>query len=204
MTNKKLKPRNIQHGMMKRDIVNANGKVLLTAMCALHHMGVGVKTLVDLFLEYAEGTVKQWRQNFDDDVFDKKFAQELERINITEKQLEPIVSKILGKLPVGSVYATFTTELAMFCMHINRYLGYGKVRLQRMIDTMSNYNGDCLAEMEKIGITFKGFDEYIFTEKEERKQKMHRDELLHLERGREALRAIQEERNKSNDTERVS
>jgi hypothetical protein len=69
---------------------------------------------------------------------------------------------------------------------------------------MSNYNGDCLAEMEKIGITFKGFDEYIFTEKEERKQKMHRDELIHLERGREALRAIQEERNKTNDTERVS
>ncbi len=195
MTNKKLKPSNIQYGMMKRDVVNANGKVLLTAMCALHKMGVGAKTLVDMFDSYAHGTVKQWRQNFDDDVFDKRFAKELARIHITEKQLEPIVSKIIGKFPVGSVYATFTTELAMFCTHINRYLGYGKIRLQRMIDTMSNYNGDCLAEMEKIGITFKGFDEYIFTEKEERKQKMHRDELLHLERGREALRALQEDRN---------
>lgn len=123
MTNKKLKPRNLQYGMMKRDVVNANGKVLLTAMCCLRRMGVGVKTLVDMFECYAHGTVKQWRQNFDDDVFDVKFARELERIHISEKQLVPITSKIIGKLPAGAKQATFTTELAMFCTHINRYLG---------------------------------------------------------------------------------
>lgn len=204
MTNKKLKPGNIQYGMMKRDVVNANGKVLLTAMCALHKMGIGAKTLVDMFDCYARGTVKQWRQNFDDDVFDKRFARELERIHITEKQLEPIVSKIIGKFPVGSVYATFTTELAMFCTHTNRYLGYGKIRLQRMLDAMTEYNGDYLKELEGMGITFKGFDEYIFTEKEKPRRKIYHDELQHLARGREALRAIQEERNKTNDTERVS
>lgn len=123
MTNKKLKPRNIQYGMMKRDVVNANGKVLLTAMCALHHMGVGAKTLVDMFLEYAEGTVKQWRQNFDDDVFDKKFAQELDRINITEQQLEPIVLKILGKLPVGSAKKNIH-DRAGYVLHARKPLSW--------------------------------------------------------------------------------
>ena len=83
----------------------------------------------------------------------------------------------------------------MFCTHINRYLGYGKIRLERMLDAMAKYDGDYLKELEEVGITFKGFDEYIFTEKEERRQKIHHDELQHLARGREALRTLQEDRN---------
>lgn len=200
MTNKKLKSSNIQYGMMKRDIVNANGKVIITAMCALHSMGVSAKSLVEMFNDYAYGTVKQWRKNFDDDVFDKRFAKELERIHISLSQLSPVVSKIIGKLPVGSTMKSFTVELAMFCSHVNRYLGYGKIRLNRMLDKMIEYNGDQEAELEKIGITFKGFDEYIFTEKSERKQKTSSEELNHLVRGREALRMLQEERNTLNDS----
>lgn len=45
MTNKKLKPRNLQAGIIKREVVNANGRVILTGMCALHSMGIGAKSL---------------------------------------------------------------------------------------------------------------------------------------------------------------
>lgn len=204
MTNNKLKPHNIQYGIMKRDVVNANGKVLLTAMCCLRKMGISVKSLVEMFNAYAYGTVKQWRQNFDDDVFDKKFAKELERIHISENELTPIVMKIIGKLPVGSTTKTFTTELAMFCTHINRYFGYGKTRLMRMLTLMTEYNGDCLEELKEAGITFTGFDEYIFTEKEERKTRASKEELYRLAMGREALRTIQEERNGENDLQSKS
>lgn len=199
MTNKKLKPRNLQAGIIKREVVNANGRVILTAMCALHSMGIGAKSLVEMFHDYANSTVKQWRQNFDDGVFTAKFAKELDRIHITETELVPVIRKIIGKLPACSTTSTFTAELAMFCVHINRYYGYGKVRLQRMLNLMFEYDADCVKEIEKIGITFKGFDEYIFTEKETRKQKISNDELKRLAIGREAFRAVQEER-KINDS----
>lgn len=68
-----------------------------------------------------------------------------------------------------------------------------------MLNLMLEYDADCVKEIEKIGITFKGFDEYIFTEKETRKQKISNDELKHLAIGREAFRAVQEER-KINDS----
>lgn len=64
-----------------------------------------------------------------------------------------------------------------------------------MLDLMTEYNGDYLKELEEMGITFKGFDEYIFTEKEKPRRKIYHDELQHLARGREALRALQEDRN---------
>lgn len=191
MTNKKLKSSNIQYGMMKRDVVNANGKVLLTGLCCLRRQGLGVERLVELFESYAYGTVKQWRQNYDDNTFDRMFLRELERIQITFKDVEPAVKKLIGKLPVGSTWHTFTTELTMFLSHINRYLGYGKVRLTRLLEQMMNYEGDYLAELKEMGITFKGFNEYIFTEKEERKRKITDEELYRLRRGREALRLLQ-------------
>lgn len=191
MTNKKLKSSNIQYGMMKRDIVNANGKVLLTGLCCLKKQGLGVKSLVELFEAYAYGAVKQWRQNYDDNTFDRMFPKELERIKITLKDVEPVVKKLIGKLPAGSTWYTFTTELAMFLSHVNRCLGYGKVRLNRLLEQMMDYEGDYLAELKEMGISFKGFDEYIFTEKEERKRKSTDDEIYHLARGREALRLIQ-------------
>lgn len=198
MTNKKLKPNRIQGNMRERDIINANGKLIMTALYCLHQTGVSANALINLFQSYASSTVKQWRKNFEDaDVFEKKYKEELERIHITERELIPIAAKAVGEIPAYSTKAMFATELAMFCSHANRALGYGSKRLHRMLNLMANYDGDCFKSLEEIGITLKGYGNYLYTRKEERKQKIHRDELLHLERGREALRALQEDKGRN-------
>lgn len=196
MTNKKLKSNRIQDNMRERDIINANGKLIMTALYCLHQTGVSAKALVNLFQSYASSTVKQWRKNFEDsDVFEKKYKEELERIHVTERELIPIAAKAVGEIPAYSTKAMFATELAMFCSHVNRVLGFGGKRIHRMLDLMANYDGDCFKSLEEIGITLKGYGNYLYTRKEERKQKTSSEELNRLVRGREALRALQEERN---------
>lgn len=201
MTNKKLKSNRIQDNMRERDIINANGKLIMTALYCLHQTGVSANALVNLFQSYASSTVKQWRKNFEDsDVFEKKYKEELERIHVTERELIPIAAKAVGEIPVYSTKAMFATELAMFCSHVNRVLGYGSKRLHRMLDLMANYDGDCFKSLEEIGITLKGYGNYLYTRKEERKRKTTSEELNRLVRGREALRILQEERNTLNDS----
>ncbi len=78
MTNKKLKSNRVQDNMRERDIINANGKLIMTALYCLHQTGVSAKALVNLFQSYASSTVKQWRKNFEDsDVFEKSTRKSL-------------------------------------------------------------------------------------------------------------------------------
>ena len=161
MKNNKFK--HIQRNMQAQKVFIETGKNLCTFYLALLNSGLSKNKVLE-FDNHLHNKVPGARQDARDGIFEYKVSKSLERLNIPIERITKYAEKYNGTgvhlaYPYESGYNMImehlVTDVGNYFVIANEYLGYGHIRLLRLLEYMEQYTGDAFAEaFEKLGIQF--------------------------------------------------
>lgn len=158
MTNRKIKSNLIQSNLRAREFWDCSERNVCTVWLALLSMGVPKSKINAIDDEFHAVTVPQCRQDAADGVLDARFNAWLASVGITrgdienatkrhrERLMRAFVSREAYSIAVDVLHADFIAIL----YQISVSLGYGHKRLKRVIDYMTDYNGDAKADVARL------------------------------------------------------
>ena len=154
MTNKKFK--NMQENLWARDLLFASSRNILIGYACLEDMGVKSDIIRSMDKEYNKVVRKGERDDNDGVAYEmsermvadlgleiKDFTNLVNTLNKEVIQCSPMSSR-------SKVVWFITYNLILFFSHINCTLGYGAIRLERLMNRMKSYRGDPDKDGERI------------------------------------------------------
>ena len=158
MTNRKIKSNLIQSNLRAREFWDCSERNLCAVWLALLDMGVSKSKINAIDDEFHAVTVPQCRQDAADGVLDARFNAWLASVGITRGDIENATKRHRERLMRAFVSReAFTValdvlqaDLIALLYQVNVSLGYGHKRLKRVLDFMTDYNGDAKADVARM------------------------------------------------------
>lgn len=154
MTNKKLK--NVQENLWARDLCYASSRNILTGYACLEQLGVKSEVIRQMDKDYNQ-YVREGERMDNDGVSREMSERMVSNLGLEIEDFTRLIrvlnKNLLQRTPMQSREKTewfITFNLILFFAHINRTLGYGAVRLERVMDRMKEYKGDPDKDGERI------------------------------------------------------
>lgn len=150
MRNRKLKGNNLQAGMRLRTLGEENIKISLVFFLGLHEVfGISRRRIIELWQEYTENTVPKWKKDCKDGVSDERLARKLFDMKVSAKDIR---NAVLAQTSVADVeiIKALCENLSTMCIELNTALGYGHVRIGKLLGYIQGYKGDSVKDAEEI------------------------------------------------------
>lgn len=191
MTNRKIK--NVQRNMKLREVLDANAENIFTAAVCLSNMGVSHKKLVSMIEEYRSETVPEWEKNSEADVQNAKVRRALAQLGMDFEQFYEVVLHRYPRL-LPSLCCALAENLGIFFLQINYTFGFGKIRLERLLKLISEFEGKARDKAETLlNLELDKNDELPDIDALRWKpERFDRQEARQMHRNFDAVRAIQE------------
>ena len=163
MTNRKLKGNKVQDNIRLRAFFDAGERNIAGAWLALLKMNVSRAKVLEIDDMLYNETVEQFREWCKDKVLDAKMESFMLNVNLTDDDLIPILHKrkkqiiqaYVAKEAILIALQNIATDFIMVLWLIHNELGYGEKRLKKVIQFISDYEGDEKADIkEKLNITY--------------------------------------------------
>lgn len=201
MTNRKLKPGNLQPNMKGRAAFRETGRNLMTFYLGLKAAGLSLPKIKKLDRTIIMQEVAKFRKDSHDGVIDNKVEKFLKSVDIPRARFDafvlaynvPHIKGTFNQIEYDVVVDGLAVDLAVYCLLVNKYHGFGHIRLDRVLTFMENYKGDCFAECKEL-FGFEYGDEYEVPDMSRfnrEKVKMSRSELKTKQTELDAVRKIQ-------------
>ncbi len=155
--------RHIQRNMQAQKVFIETGKNLCTFYLALLNSGLSKDKVLE-FDNYLHSKVPGARQDARDGIFEYKVSKALERLDIQLERIAAYAEKRNGSglhvaYPDEGSYSMImehlVSDIGDYFVIANEYLGYGHIRLLRLLEFMEQYTGDAFADAHtKLGIDF--------------------------------------------------
>lgn len=202
MQNKKLKRRNIEATMRLNVLEKARDIDYCGVWLALLDGGVSRPRVLRLYDNFHEEGVPAYQQLALDEVLDVRLDKFIKEVQIPRETFEQVVKRhskeISAVFPTAETYAAAiqsnATDFLVLMYHIHLMLGYGHIRLLRIIEFIMSYEGDAQREVkERLGIEYSEPDELAYSPDMLKvpKQRVDMDFVKRAQKEMEALRELQ-------------
>lgn len=151
MTNRKLKGNAVYSNMKAQKSFWETGRNLMTFYLSMLETGISKAKIMDFDRQLITNEVAKFRQDGRDDVLDYRVDAFLKSVDIPKSRIEAYVmtrngqalkSANLNNTEFDVVVDALVCDIAIYLLLVNKYFGYGHVRLCRILDCMEHYTGD--------------------------------------------------------------
>lgn len=203
MSNSKLKRKNYEKTIRLNILEKARDEDYCRIWLALLDSGISRTRLLRIYDEFHEIAVEKYQRYAVDGVLQHKLKEFLQEVQLERETVERVVlrhsKEISEAFPTPETYKAAigenTTDLLVLLSYIHSELGYGHIRLYRLIDYAEKYQGDAREEVsEKLNVHYAKDDElaYSLTMLNVSKQRVKVD-YERVQKEMEAVRMIQEQ-----------
>lgn len=163
MTNRKIKGNKVQTNMRAREFWDCSERNICAVWLALLNMGVSKAKIHAIDDEFHDVTIKKFRQDATDKVIDERLERFMQNVGLTKSDIDRATRRFYGRLQrafcTSESYAivvdVLQTDFIAMMYQLHSSLGYGKTRLNRVIDYVGGYVGDEKQVVEKeLGIRY--------------------------------------------------
>ena len=199
MTNKKIKKYNVHR--LAKVLERARDIDYCGVWLALLDSGMSKKKVLEFFDDFHNNGVPQLQQDADDEILAHKVYEFLIDVQIVPEYIEQVpkrhIAEIMTAFQNGSydkAIQSNCTDFMVLMYYVHKQLGYGHIRLMRIVDFIMRYQGDPRKEVqERLNITYPADDELPDTTDifKKRKTWYDKNEVFRMRREMDAVRVIQ-------------